>query len=55
MIIEQLFGKKKLTESEKQIINFIESNPRLVINLSLEELSQKCYVSQALCKKLGTK
>ena len=58
-MIEQLFGKKKLTESEKQIIDFIESNPRLVINLSLEELSEKCYVSQAsiirLCKKLGTK
>lgn len=59
MTIEQLFGKKKLTESEKQIVSFIESNPRIVINLSLEELSEKCYVSQAsiirLCKKLGTK
>lgn len=58
-MIEQLFGKKKLTESEKQIIDFIDSNPRLVINLSLEELSEKCYVSQAsiirLCKKLGAK
>lgn len=59
MIIEQLFGKKKFTESEQQIVSFIESNPRIVINLSLEELSEKCYVSQAsiirLCKKLGTK
>ena len=59
MIIEQLFGKKKLTESEQQIVSFIESNPRIVINLSLEELSEKCYVSQAsiirLCKKMGTK
>ena len=58
-MIEQLFGRKKLTESEKQIIDFIDSNPRLVISLSLEELSEKCYVSQAsiirLCKKLGTK
>lgn len=58
-MIEQLFGKKKLTSSEKQIIEFIDSNPRLVISLSLEELSEKCYVSQAsiirLCKKLGTK
>ena len=58
-MIEQLFGVKKLTESEKQIVDFIDSNPRLVINLSLEELSDKCYVSQAsiirLCKKLGTK
>ena len=59
MIIEQLFGKKKLTESEAMIISFIESNPRIVINFSLEELSEKCFVSQAsiirLCKKLGTK
>lgn len=59
MIIEQLFGKKKLTESENQIVSFIEGNPRIIINLSLEELSEKCYVSQAsiirLCKKLGTR
>lgn len=59
MMIEQLFGKKKLTESEQQIVSFIESNPRIVVNLSLEELSENCYVSQAsvirLCKKLGTK
>lgn len=59
MIIEQLFGKKKLTESEQQIVSFIESNPRIVVNLSLEELSEKCYVSQAsiirMCKKMGTK
>jgi len=59
MMIEQLFGKKKLTESEYMIVSFIEINPRIVINLSLEELSEKCFVSQAsiirLCKKLGTK
>lgn len=59
MIIEKLFGRKKLTGSEKQIAEFIEENPRIVINLSLEELSEKCFVSQAsiirLCKKLGMK
>lgn len=59
MIIEQIFGKKKLTESEKQIVAFIDNNPRIVISLSLEDLSEKCYVSQAsiirLCKKLGAK
>lgn len=59
MIIEQLFANPKLTESEKQIADFIEQNPRIVINLSLEELSEKCFISQAsiirLCKKLGTK
>ena len=59
MIIEQIFGKKKLTDSEKQIAAFIEQNPRHVVNLSLEEFSDQCYVSQAsiirLCKKLGAK
>lgn len=59
MIIEQLLDHKKLTESERQIAKFIEKYPRIVINLSLEELSQECYVSQAsiirLSKKLGTK
>jgi len=59
MIIEQLFGRVKLTSTEKQIADFIEANPRIVINLSLDELSEQCYVSQAsvirLCKKLGVK
>ncbi len=59
MVIEQLFGARKYTDSEQQIIRFIERNPRIVVNLSLDELSEQCYVSQAsiirLCKKLGTK
>lgn len=59
MIIEQFENNENLTNSEKQIIDFIEKKPREVVDLSLEELSQKCYVSQAsvirLCKKLGTK
>lgn len=59
MFLEQLFGKKNFTHSEKQIVTFIEANPRIVVNLSLEELSEQCYVSQAsiirLCKKLGAK
>lgn len=59
MLVEQLINNKKLTDSEQQIAKFIEKYPRVVINLSLEELSQECYVSQAsiirLCKKLGTK
>ncbi len=59
MILEQIFGKKKFTDSEKQIADFIEANPRVVINLSLDEFSAKCYVSQAsiirFCKKLGAK
>ncbi len=59
MIIEQLFERIKLTATEQQIADFIEANPRVVINLSLDELSEQRYVSQAsiirLCKKLGTK
>lgn len=59
MILEQIFGKTNLTHSERQIADFIESNPRVAVNLSLEELSALCYVSQAsiirLCKKLGAK
>lgn len=59
MIIEQLFNNDKLTSSEQIIAKFIEKNPRIIINLSLEELSEQCYVSQAsiirLCKKLKTK
>ena len=59
MLVEQLIGNTSLTESEKQIAKFIEKYPRVVINLSLEELSQECFVSQAsiirLCKKLKTK
>lgn len=59
MIIEQLADGRKLTSTEQQIASFIKNYPRLVINLSLEELSQECYVSQAsiirFCKKLGAK
>lgn len=59
MIIEQLVGNKKLTKIEEQVIQFIQDYPRAVINLSLEQLSKQCFVSQAsiirLCKKLGTK
>lgn len=59
MIIEQLSNDKKLTPSEKQIAKAILEYPRFVINLSLEKLSQQCFVSQAsiirFCKKLGAK
>lgn len=59
MIIEQLFGNMKFTGMERQIAEFIDKNPRLIVNLSLEDFSRLCYVSQAsvirFCKKLGTK
>jgi DNA-binding MurR/RpiR family transcriptional regulator len=59
VIIEQLIGNKNLTKTEEQIVKFIQDYPRAVINLSLEQLSKQCFVSQAsiirLCKKLGSK
>lgn len=59
MILEQIFGRKKLTDSERQIAAFIEQNPRHAVKLSLEEFSAQCFVSQAsiirFCKKLGAK
>lgn len=59
MMVEQIFGRLNLTSTEKQIVDFIEANPRIVINLPLDELSEQCYVSQAsvirFCKKLGMK
>lgn len=58
MILERLTSEK-FTASEKQAIDFIQQYPRVVINLSLEELAAETYVSQAtiirLSKKLGTK
>lgn len=59
MIVEQIFGNVKLTDTEKQIVDFIEHNATMAINMSLEELSECCYASQAsiirLCKKWGMK
>jgi DNA-binding MurR/RpiR family transcriptional regulator len=59
MILEQANDKKDLTKTEKQIFKFIQDYPRIVINLSLSDLSRECFISQAsiirLCKKLGTK
>ena len=59
MIIEQIKKTDDFTSVEKEIIDFINKQTNIVINLSLEEFSKKCFVSQAsiirLCKKLGTK
>ncbi|GAA3631980.1 MurR/RpiR family transcriptional regulator [Lactobacillus hamsteri] len=47
----------KLNDSEKQIVQFVVSNPKLCSNLSLAKLAKKLYVSESaifrLCKKLG--
>lgn len=59
MIFEQVNNGIKLTKTEQQIIHFIHDYPRIVVNLSLEELGKECFVSQAsiirLCKKLGAR
>lgn len=59
MIFEKMSGGEKFTAAEKQVVRFIQEYPRVVINLSLEELAHESHVSQAsiirLCKKLGSK
>ena len=59
MLVEKFHDKENFTSSEQKVIEFIEKHPHIVVNLSLEELSTQCYVSQAsiirLCKKLGTR
>lgn len=59
MILEQFVERKDFTSTEKQIVEFIQKYPRVVINLSLEELAAECFVSTAsiirLSKKVGSK
>lgn len=59
IIIEHLKETTRLTSSEQVLAEFILEYPRLVVNISLDELSNQCHVSQAtiirLCKKVGTK
>lgn len=59
MLNEQLISNNKWTRSEQLLIKFIQSYPKLTLSLSLEELSKKCYTSEAsiirFCKKLGFK
>lgn len=57
--IKDLIAKHKnqFSESDKQIIQFVISNPELCSRLSLAKLAKKLYVSQSaifrLCKKIG--
>ena len=59
MIFEQFLELDRFTASEKNIIEFIQEHPDIAVKLSLEELANACYVSQAsiirFCKKLNTK
>ena len=47
LIIEQIKKTDDFTSVEKEIIDFINKQTNIVINLSLEEFSKKCFVSQA--------
>ena len=59
MILEQLLDNERFTSSELQLIDFIQKYPTVVVNLPIDELSAKSYVSQAsiirFCKKVGAK
>lgn len=59
MLIEQLSNGSRLTSTERQVAEFVLTYPKVVIDLSLEELAQRAFVSEAsvirFAKKLGCK
>ena len=59
MLIEQLSGNQRLTSTEQQVADFVLAYPQYVIDLSLEEVAQRAFVSEAsvirFAKKLGCK
>lgn len=59
MIMEQFSDRNRFTATEQQIIDFILEHPAASVNLSLQDLSEACFASQAsilrLVKKLGSK
>lgn len=59
MLIEQLSHNPRLTSTEQQVADFVLAYPQFVIDLSLEEVAQRAFVSEAsvirFSKKLGCK
>lgn len=59
MIIERLSDETRFTATEKKVIEFIQEHPRVVTNLSLDDLAAACFTSQAsiirLCKNWAQK
>ena len=58
MIIERLSDETRFTATEKKVIEFIQEHPRVVTNLSLDDLAAACFTSQASiigCAKTGHK
>ena len=47
MIIERLSDETRFTATEKKVIEFIQEHPRVVTNLSLDDLAAACFTSQA--------
>lgn len=58
-IIDQIHERSAFTPTEREIATFLEENSKEAINLSLDELSEKIFVSKStvirFCKKLGFK
>lgn len=59
LIIDQIKKKENFTPTENQLAEYIIAHNREVMNMSLDEFSQKAYVSKStiirFCKKLGYK
>lgn len=58
-IIDQIRAKEVFTPTERTIAEYLEKNSREAVNLSLDELASRLYVSKSsiirFCKKLGFK
>lgn len=58
-IIDQIRSKDMFTPTERTIAEYLEKNSREAVNLSLDELAGRLYVSKSsiirFCKKLGFK
>jgi DNA-binding MurR/RpiR family transcriptional regulator len=58
-IIDQIHERSAFTPTEREIATFLEENSKEATNLSLDELSERIFVSKStvirFCKKLGFK
>lgn len=56
-MIDKIRDRESFTPTESQIAGFIRDNSREVVNMSLDDLAEKLYVSKStiirFCKKLG--
>lgn len=58
-VIDQIHERSAFTPTEREIASFLEENSKDAIDLSLDELSERIFVSKStiirFCKKLGFK